>query len=139
MPEDRKFGEFLDGMLRPREVESSDPEDGLQKAGERYFLLKKLKVQLKARRLRGTTDGQCKLSHLVAAAKHHFPKKAKGKGSPLFLTSAVDKMLEAQGKELKDVCPKSWHNEKNLPRLFSDVLKHPTLKRTAATLISKAR
>jgi len=93
---------------------------------------------LKAPKQKRAPRGGCDLNRLVAVAKASFPAKAAGKGSHLFLAHAVDKMLAKKGLELKDVCPKSWLNVNNLPRLFSDALTHPELKPRTKVVISKA-
>jgi thymidylate synthase ThyX len=137
----------ISGLVRGTEPSENPDTDGLKKAVERHSLPKRVKRleekldALKPARASHASDGQCELVHLVAAAKHLLKAKvlkAKGKGSHHLLAVKVDSMLESAQKELRDVCPESWRSVKDLPRLFSDALKHPKLKRKAAVLISKA-
>ena len=140
MPEDKKFGEFLDGVLRPREVESRDDEetwaDGLQKAAERYLLPGRVKELEKELKKRKSGKGRCDLWKLVAEAKKSRSVPASDHGA---ICRRVDLYLGKQGWELADKCPKSWKKDApDMPRLLDEARKHPKLKGRIKTLISQA-
>ena len=95
-----------------------------------------LKRQIRARKTRSNTEGRCDLWRDVALVKKAIPKKA---SDHLALAKQVDTLLGRKGKELGDVCPKNWIKVvPELPRLLTDALTHPKLKRRVSVLISQA-
>jgi DNA gyrase/topoisomerase IV subunit A len=82
----------------------------------------------------------CRLTQIVFEIK----SAARKKGQKLRQTQiaiGVDKWLETRSFELKNVCPHGWQKGieiEKFPRLFSECIKHPTLRGKAKTLITRA-
>ena len=144
--ERRAFGSFLadvaSGRLSfewPEPIPLTPEEDAqsTKRAWERVFLPKKvarLEAKLAAIKRMKSPDGKCPLWKYVRAVKEANLSKA---SDHEFIARCVDALLEKRGKELRDVCPKSWKGVRELPRLLSDARKHPKLKANIKVFISK--
>ena len=137
-----------------------DEAEQIQKAGERFFLSRKvqrleehvktvealneaLKRDTRALKKKSHTDGRCDLFHYAALAKKHKTILAKRSHRQRFdhdaIANWVDKYLAARKIELRDACPKHWISVvPNLPRLLVDARKHPKLAKAVKTLIAQA-
>jgi hypothetical protein len=92
------------------------------------------------KKLRGPDASQASiLSMIIHIVKR--TRRSKGiKSSQELIAFDVDRWIDKRGLELSQVCPERWRREKELPRLFSECLKHqdPKLRQLAKTLISRA-
>ena len=86
------------------------------------------------------TDRACALTQIVFAIKAAAGRKRQ-KLSQAQIALSVDKCLETRNLELKNLCPPGWLKGigiQKFPRLFSECIKHPTLRGKAKTLITRA-
>lgn len=149
---DRQFGSFLSGsitrhMAGDTEPPSTGPEldpESIRRAAERAFLPAKVKrLEAEIEKLKNEKGAKKRLrcrSHselvdYVAKVKRLHPEKA---SEQAWIARMVDRIMDKDGKQLKDICPKRWMEVLNPPLGLAAALKHPILKSRVKTKISRA-
>ena len=136
------FGSFLADLAagrlpRPAPLSAEEDERITKRALERAFLPKKvarLEAEVAAMKRANNPARKCILWTYVREAKRKNPLKV---SDHAFISICVDALLERAGKELRQICPKSWKEVRDLPRLLSDARNHPKLKGPVKVFISK--
>jgi hypothetical protein len=137
--------------LRSAKLDSEENALSLSRAYERAVLPRKMKrleqqienqsgelreLKVRLQRYRKPGKRASELRSVIHQLKGVHPELA---GQPARIAALVDKSLETANKKLSEVCPKSWVKANlALPRLFSEVVKHPHFSKLALPLISKA-
>ena len=140
--ETRAFGSFLADLAAGRDAQPaalSAEEDAriMRRAADRVFLPKKvarLEAEAAAIKKANKPGRKCLLWAYVREAKRQYPLKV---SDHAFIARRVDGLLERAGKELCHICPRSWKEVRDLPRLLSDARRHPKLKKRIKVFISK--
>jgi hypothetical protein len=138
----RGFGSFLTDLAAGRVAQPSilsAEEDAriMRRGAERVFLPKKmarLEAELGAIKRANKPSRKCQLWTYVREAKRRYPHKV---SDHAFIARYVDALLERAGKELCHICPRSWTEVRDLPRLLRDGLQRPKLKQRIRVFISK--
>jgi hypothetical protein len=94
----------------------------------------RLEAELAAIKRANKPGRKCQLWTYVREAKRRYPLKV---SDHAFIARCVDALLERAGKELPHICPRSWKEVRDLPRLLRDGLQHPKLKKRIGVFISK--
>jgi hypothetical protein len=109
----------------------------MRRAAKHVFLPEKmarLEAELAAIKRASKPGRKCLLWTYVREVKRRYPLKV---SDHAFIARCVDALLERAGKQLHHICPRSWKEVRDLPRLLRDGLLHPKLKKRIGVFISK--
>jgi hypothetical protein len=147
--EKRPFGSFLADVVAGRlpagpsvsaerdaliTARAAEPVFGPKQVARLKAEVAELKAQVVALKRVISPNRKCPLWHYVREIKRKNPSKSSDQA---FIARCVDVLLGKTQKELRKICPKSWKEVRELPRLLSDARKHPVLKNRIKGFISK--
>jgi len=143
--EGRQFGSFLADVASGRlpEITIRTPEEDEQISRNAFALTRHerlkakvaaLEAEVAALKRANNSARKCPLWTYIREAKRKYPLKV---SDHAFIARCVDALLEKAKKELRHTCPKSWKEVRDLPRLLSEGLQHPKLKKRIRVFISK--